>query len=355
MQIRMEHVTKSFSDMTAVNDFNETFEEGKLTSLLGPSGCGKSTLLNMISGILMPTSGRIWFGDKDITEIPMEKRNVSIVFQNYALYPHMTALDNICFPLEMQKIKKKERLEIAHHLAELVKISDYLNKKPGQMSGGQQQRVAIARALAKKPAILLLDEPLSNLDARLRLEMRDEIRRIQLETKVTTIFVTHDQSEALSISDRIFLMNKGTLQQEDKPQNIYEDPCNMFVAKFMGNPPIAMLDAVKKNNGLLVSRDGTPIRYSTPDSIKEGTPLKVGIRAEGIEAASEDDFDFEAKVVEQFRLGKDDMATCTMGDTLIRLYVDNDRKSWTSGQTVPLKIRNRGFYLFDADTEMRIL
>ncbi len=354
MKIHMEHIVKAFTETLAVDDFTETFEEGKLTALLGPSGCGKSTLLNMIAGILQPTSGTIYFGDKDVTKIPMEKRNVSIVFQNYALYPHMTALENICFPLEMQKIKKAERLAKAQELAELVKITDYLHRRPGQLSGGQQQRVAIARALAKNPAILLLDEPLSNLDARLRLEMRDEIRRIQLQTKVTTIFVTHDQSEALSISDKIFLMRGGRIQQVAKPQEIYEDPHNLFVATFMGNPPICVLEVEKRNDGLMVSKDGTPIRYRTSDSVPSGRPLKLGFRAEGLVPASDGEGDFAARVEDQFTIGRDDMLVVDVGGVPLRLFADSEMV-FPKGSEVSLKIRKRGFYIFDADTELRYL
>jgi len=350
----MEHIVKAFPETLAVDDFTETFEEGKLTALLGPSGCGKSTLLNMIAGILRPTSGTIFFGDQDVTRIPMEKRNVSIVFQNYALYPHMTALENICFPLEMQKVNKAERLAKAQELAELVKITDYLHRRPGQLSGGQQQRVAIARALAKNPSILLLDEPLSNLDARLRLEMRDEIRRIQLQTKVTTVFVTHDQSEALSISDRIFLMRGGKIQQVAKPQEIYEDPRNLFVATFMGNPPICVLDVEKHDENLLVAKNGTPIRYQTPDTVPCGKPLKLGFRAESLLPAAADDGHFSARVEDQFTIGRDDMLVVEVGGVPLRLFADSET-AYPKGGEVSLRIKKRGFYIFDAETELRYL
>ena len=223
MQIKVENLTKQFTDTKAVDDFSMVFESGKLTALLGPSGCGKSTMLNMLAGILPATSGHIYFDDEEVTDMPPQKRGVGLVFQNYALYPHMTVLENICFPLEIQRVKKEERIAKAKEMAKLVQIDQYLDRRPKELSGGQQQRVAIARALIKTPRLLLLDEPSSNLDARLRLEMREEIRRIQLETKVTTIFVTHDQEEAMSISDSIVLMKDGILMQVDKPQALYDE------------------------------------------------------------------------------------------------------------------------------------
>ena len=201
MRVKIENLTKKFENVTAVDDFSMTFEDGELVVVLGPSGCGKSTVLNLLSGILPVTSGKIYFDDDDVTNLPPQDRGIVLVFQNYALYPHMTVLENIAFPLEIKKVSKAERNEKAKEMAKLVHIEDYLQRKPRELSGGQQQRVAIARALIKNPRLLLLDEPLSNLDARLRLEMREEIRRIQKETGVTTIFVTHDQEEAMSISD----------------------------------------------------------------------------------------------------------------------------------------------------------
>ena len=238
MELRLEHLVKDFSGTKAVNDVSITIQDGKLTGLLGPSGCGKSTTLYLISGLESPTSGRIFFGDRDVTALPPEKRGIGLVFQNYALYPHLTVEQNIAFPLVNHKEGKEEIRRRTLEMARLVQIEDLLKRKPGQLSGGQQQRVAIARALVKRPDILLLDEPLSNLDARLRLEMREEIRRIQTETGVTTVFVTHDQEEAMSITDEIVLMRTGVVQQQCPPQQMYLNPANRFVAGFLGNPPI---------------------------------------------------------------------------------------------------------------------
>ena len=210
-----------YGENHALKDICIQIPEHQITALIGPSGCGKSTLLYLISGLLKPTSGRIFFGDRDVTELPPEKRGIGLVFQNYALYPHMTVAQNIAFPLVNRKENRELIQQKTQQMAKLVQVEELLSRKPGQLSGGQQQRVAIARALIKEPDILLLDEPLSNLDARLRLEMREEIRRIQLETGVTTIFVTHDQEEAMSITDEIILMKKGIIQQQCAPNDMY--------------------------------------------------------------------------------------------------------------------------------------
>ena len=241
MQVRFEDVNMSFDEKNVLNHINFEIPENELVTILGPSGCGKSTTLMLISGLIFPNSGKIYFGDKDVTSLDAVDRKVGMVFQNYALYPHLTVLENIQFPLKMQKVPKNERYERAMELAKLVKIEEHIHKKPKDLSGGQQQRVAIARALSKRPSLLLMDEPLSNLDARLRIEMREEIRRIQQETKITTIFVTHDQEEALSISDHIMVLNQGDIQQYSTPTELYNSPENLFVAKFLGTPIINSL------------------------------------------------------------------------------------------------------------------
>ena len=249
MKVVLKDLTKKFSgqgknapDVIAVNNFNVEIPDGKLIGLLGPSGCGKSTALNLISGLLSPTAGRIFFGEDDVTDLPPENRGVGLVFQNYALYPHLTVKQNILFPLQNlkgeDKLSKEEMLVRAYDAAKLVQIEGLMDRKPKALSGGQQQRVAIARALVKMPRVLLLDEPLSNLDARLRLQTREELKRIQQKTKITTIFVTHDQEEAMSISDMIIVMQSGVIQQIGRPQEVYDQPVNMFVAKFLGTPPI---------------------------------------------------------------------------------------------------------------------
>lgn len=261
MEVKLENLSKVFPgtkgrpSTTAVGHMNLVIPDGQLVGLLGPSGCGKSTTLYMISGLHKPTEGKIFFGDEEVTNVPPEKRGIGLVFQNYALYPHLTVKQNIMFPLEniRPKLPKEEMVAIANEMAKLVDIDRYLDRKPKELSGGQQQRVAIARALAKKPQVLLLDEPLSNLDARLRLQTREEIKRIQRETGITTIFVTHDQEEAMSISDFIVVMKFGEIQQIGKPQDVYDEPANLFVAKFLGSPAINVFDGRIKNDKLYIN------------------------------------------------------------------------------------------------------
>ena len=289
MKVVLKDLTKVFpnrdkkkvgEDVVAVNSFNIEIPDGKLVGLLGPSGCGKSTTLYMISGLQKPTSGQLFFGDEDVTELPTESRGVGLVFQNYALYPHMTVKQNILFPLQnlkgADKLSKTVMLERAYEAAKLVQIDELMDRKPNELSGGQQQRVAIARALVKMPRVLLLDEPLSNLDARLRLQTREEIKRIQMETGITTIFVTHDQEEAMSISDFIVVMKLGVVQQVGKPQDVYDDPANLFVAKFLGTPPINVFDGEIKGGQLLI---GGAAVLEAPGV--EDQAVVVGVRPEG--------------------------------------------------------------------------
>ena len=289
MKIVLENLTKRYpnrnkkikEDVIAVNNFNFEIPDGKLIGLLGPSGCGKSTTLNMICGLEKPTSGRIFFGEDDVTALPPENRGVGMVFQSYALYPHLTVLENIMFPLQnfkgKDKLSKTEMTERSKKAAALVQIDMLLDRKPSELSGGQQQRVAIARALVKMPRVLLLDEPLSNLDARLRLQTREEIRRIQRETGITTVFVTHDQEEAMSISDMIVVMEAGVVQQIGKPQEVYDDPVNLFVAKFLGTPPINIFDGTIRQNKLYIGEEAVLDVF--PE--KNETEVCVGIRPEG--------------------------------------------------------------------------
>lgn len=488
MEIRIKHLTKTFPgnpkknipDTTAVNDFCLDIKDGELLGLLGPSGCGKSTTLYMIAGLKTPTSGEIWFGDDDVTNLTPEKRGIGLVFQNYALYPHMTVYDNVRFPLtnlkvetnrkdykiiqseqlikllkeetpaivdiikgatfegkiskeasirklvfkyhivsslaktlfkyglhlasseeernalvdakikeleegiakekeslskkglslnekgevldqngntilERRKLTKDETDGLIQETARLVQIDEYLNRKPSELSGGQQQRVAIARALVKKPRVLLLDEPLSNLDARLRLQTREEIRRIQRETGITTIFVTHDQEEAMSISDRIVVMKLGVKMQEDAPQEVYKNPKNLFVAKFLGTPPINVFEGVI-GNGVLKIGEETICSSKTFDG--EERPVYVGIRPEGFMA---DEHTPDSKRVLTLNVN----AIVTMGRDMsliakhdnflgdeIKIIIDSDVKAEIG--KMKFGIRPNKLFVFDHETEERI-
>jgi ABC-type sugar transport system ATPase subunit len=345
MEVRVENLTKAFTETTAVDNISVTFESGKLIGLLGPSGCGKSTTLFLLAGLHEPTNGRIFFGDEDVTDLPPEKRGIGLVFQNYALYPHMTVEKNIMFPLENLNIPKAEAKKIAFEMAQLVQIEELLDRKPKQLSGGQQQRVAIARALAKKPRILLLDEPLSNLDARLRLETREEIKRIQLKTGVTTIFVTHDQEEAMSISDQIIVMQKGVIKQVDEPQKLYNDPNNLFVAKFLGNPPINILDGQIKNNNLYVDGQNV-LDIKAPDQ-----DVKVGFRPEDVRIDIKGQLSADVYMVE--RVGRDNSVLCTISGEKVRGIIDADNEVQV-GDQIKISIHKKRYFVFNSEDGGRI-
>ena len=362
MEVKLQNLTKKFpgrnkkekKDVIAVNDFSFEIPDGKLVGLLGPSGCGKSTLLYLICGLLVPTEGKIFFGEDDVTGVPTENRGVGLVFQNYALYPHLTVRQNIIFPLQnlkgKDKLTKEQMFEKAEAVAKIVQIEEYLDRKPNELSGGQQQRVAIARALVKMPPVLLLDEPLSNLDARLRLQTREEIRRIQRETGITTIFVTHDQEEAMSISDIIVVMKDGILQQIGKPQDVYDDPINMFVAKFLGTPPINMFNGRVKNEKLYIGEDEVLDVKGVSDK-----DVYVGIRPEGF--ILNDEGKFRCKMDRVEIMGRDISIISTNHDSInpvIRTIITNDRVIDETKEIVAFDLKPGKVHIFDMETEERI-
>ncbi len=362
MKVVLEHLTKKFpnrnrkikEDVIAVNDFDFEIPDGKLIALLGPSGCGKSTTLNLICGLLAPSSGRILFGDIDVTKLPPENRGVGLVFQNYALYPHLTVLQNIMFPLEnlkgKDKMTKEEMKKKAAESAKIVQIDHLLERRPGELSGGQQQRVAIARALVKRPRVLLLDEPLSNLDARLRLQTREEIRRIQRETGITTVFVTHDQDEAMSISDMIVVMEAGILQQIGKPQEVYDDPVNLFVAKFLGTPAINVFDGRVEKGELVIGKDRVLKISGVPDQ-----EVTVGIRPEGFWVDDEGPLLCKVRAVEV--MGRDVSIVSTHEGSQaeqIRSIISTDFHMDTTRKEVRFALKPRKVHLFDKKTGERI-
>ncbi|MFA6625063.1 MAG: ABC transporter ATP-binding protein [Bacilli bacterium] len=480
MEIKLKHLTKAFkgdkkrhkSDTIAVNDLNIDIKDGELIGLLGPSGCGKSTTLYMISGLKQPTEGEIWFGDEEVTHLAPEKRGIGLVFQNYALYPHLTVYDNVAFPLTNLKVEKnkvytklvqidaileilkkpEEVIQIiknsafhgkctadgasaalvnAYHIvssmgkkifkfglhveedyhpalekaiaslnlqkdkinadikksnirlndkyevldefgnnikenrtltkdeidalvqetSRLVQIEDYLDRKPSELSGGQQQRVAIARALVKKPRVLLLDEPLSNLDARLRLQTREEIRRIQKETGITTIFVTHDQDEAMSICDDIVVMKKGVEMQTDHPQEVYKDPKKLFVAQFLGNPPINVFKGTIKNHQVFVGGD----LILTSDKLTEDKDIFVAIRPEGFLTDDKSEFGITLNVEQMLTMGRDISLVCSCPQFIgeqIKIIIDSDIQ--VSLGKIRFGLRTNKVFLFDSKTEERV-
>ena len=361
MKVVLEDLTKIFpprnrkgTEVTAVDHFNFEIPDGQLIGLLGPSGCGKSTTLNLISGLETPTSGRILFGDEDVTALPPEARGVGLVFQNYALYPHLTVEENIIFPLQNLKGSKKLTKEAMHEkameAARLVQIDTLMERKPKELSGGQQQRVAIARALVKIPRVLLLDEPLSNLDARLRLQTREELRRIQRETGVTTIFVTHDQEEAMSISDLIVVMKEGKVHQIGKPQDVYDNPANLFVAQFLGTPQINVFEGEIRDGKVRIGDEAVLDADGKPDRA-----VWVGIRPEGFIPDEKGPFTCKMDRVEV--MGRDVSVVSThpkMTGRFVRSIVSAENRFEPGQEEVRFSLKPHKVFLFDRESEERV-
>ena len=363
MKVTLENLTKIFpsrdkksgKDVVAVNNFSFELPDGKLIGLLGPSGCGKSTTLYMISGLQKPSSGKIYFGENDVTDLTPENRGVGLVFQNYALYPHMTVKQNILFPLQNlkgeDKMSKKDMLERAYNTAKLVQIDELMERKPSELSGGQQQRVAIARALVKMPQILLLDEPLSNLDARLRLQTREEIKRIQKETGITTIFVTHDQEEAMSISDYIVVMKLGVVQQIDAPQKVYDDPINLFVANFLGTPPINVFNGAVKDEKLYIGDAAVMDCKGVSDQ-----EVYVGVRPEGfVLDLEEGPLAVNLENIEV--MGRDVSVVSTHPASVkptVRSIISAETHIDSNLTTINFKLKENKTFIFNKETEQRI-
>ena len=361
MKVVLEKLTKKFAsrqekgkEVTAVDCFDFEIPDGQLVGLLGPSGCGKSTTLNLISGLETPTEGRVYFGDRDVTELPPEERGVGLVFQNYALYPHLTVEENIIFPLQNLKGKRKMTKEAMHQkaleVAKLVQIDPYMERKPKELSGGQQQRVAIARALVKIPNVLLLDEPLSNLDARLRLQTREELRRIQRDTGVTTIFVTHDQEEAMSISDLIIVMKAGVVNQIGKPQEVYDLPANLFVAQFLGTPAINTLEGEIRGGKLYIGSEAVLDMTGKRDG-----PVWVGIRPEGFVLDENGPFTCHLERVEV--MGRDVSMVCThekMTGRNLRAIIPSENAGQAGKDRVRFSLKPYKVHVFDRESEVRL-
>ena len=362
MKVTLQNLTKKFpsrnkkqpADVIAVNDFTFEIPDGVLLGLLGPSGCGKSTTLNLLSGLQKPTSGRIFFGDDDVTDLPAENRGVGLVFQNYALYPHLTVRQNITFPLENRtgkdKLTHQQMADMALEAAKLVQIEELMDRKPKELSGGQQQRVAIARALVKMPRILLLDEPLSNLDARLRLQTREEIRRIQKATGITTVFVTHDQEEAMSISDLIVVMKDGVVQQIGKPQAVYDSPVNLFVAKFLGTPPINVFDGEVKDGHLYIGEEAVLAVPGVADQ-----SVTAAIRPEGFTLSENGALSCDLSRVEV--MGRDISVVSThpkSQNVTIRSIISAENAVNTASQKVRFDLKPNKVFLFQKESGARI-
>ncbi len=358
--LRLENIYKRYSgNVLAVKGVSLEINDGEFLVLLGPSGCGKTTILRMIAGLEEVTKGNIIMDGVDITTLPPWKRNMSMIFQSYAVWPHMTVYQNIAYALRLKKLSPSEIDRIVKDVAEMTAITQYLDRYPNQLSGGQRQRVAVARAVAVKPKIFLMDEPLSNLDAKLRVSMRTELKSIHLKTEATTIFVTHDQSEAMSLADRIVIMRDGKIIQIGTPEEVYHDSANMFVANFIGTPPTNFISVgvkVEKDEVLLTNSDFT-IRYSKekvpgliPYNNKE---IVLGIRPENIAVTGESDALLKVECMLVEPQGSYNIIVTKITGKIVKIVVPSEVKIKPK-EVFPIKFKEDTILLFDPDTELRI-
>ncbi len=359
MRVALKDLCKRFGKVVAVDNLNLEVEHSEFICLLGPSGCGKTTTLLMVAGIYKPTRGYVYFDDRIVNELPPKDRNIGMVFQSYALYPHMTVFDNITFPLKLKKVSRGEMERRAQRVADMLGIGQLMDRKPAQLSGGQQQRVAVARALVKEPDILLFDEPLSNLDAKLRLRMRGELKRLQMELGITSIYVTHDQVEAMTMADRIAVMNEGMLQAYASPEQLYDHPETMFVAAFIGSPPMSFLtmNFVEQGDGFYLKGKGLNLRL--PDekgqlAKRNNAPSEVvmGIRPEDVTIVPEGDVRAEVYVIEP--LGREDLVTFHLDGKEVRVLTPAPFEGEV-GEVMGLSIYKEKIHLFDPETEKSLL
>ena len=359
--VRIRSLNKTFTGragkVTALDGIDLDIRRGEIFGIIGLSGAGKSTLVRCINFLEKPTAGTVTVDGQELGSLSKKqlleaRRSMGMIFQQFNLLQQRTALQNICFPLEIAGMSKADAEKRAKELLEIVGLSDRAGNYPSQLSGGQQQRVAIARALSKRPDVLLLDEPLSNLDAKLRVEMREEIRRIQREAGITTVFVTHDQEEASSIADRVVLLRDGVLQQEDTARGLYENPVNLFAADFLGTPPINQLHGVVQN-GRLVLDGGIPAALALPDGLAEGQEIVLAVRAESI-LPQGDTPAFRTTVLERYSLGKDELVRLQAGPAELRGLVPAELEI-LPGTELAVGLKKRGVFLFDAKTGVRYL
>lgn len=357
MKIELKNLTKNFGNVSAISRINLDIKDGEFVALLGPSGCGKTTTLLLVAGIYKPTDGDILFDETRVNSFPPKDRDIGMVFQSYALYPHMTVFQNLTYPLRLKKRPKEEMKREAQYVGEMLGIEELLERKPGQLSGGQQQRVALGRALIKKPNLLLFDEPLSNLDARLRISMRGEIKKLQKDLGITSIYVTHDQIEALTMADRIAVINGGVLQAYTDPEDLHDRPKTLFVAEFIGNPPMNLFDVeIQSEGGNLVVNLGDGVKIAIPDSRKPEKTVKgrvrMGIRPQDIHLDSKEEFDTRVFLVEP--MGRDDLVMCKAGSVDIHFLADPTMRLKME-DSIKLKFDMEKSQFFDTETELSLL
>jgi multiple sugar transport system ATP-binding protein len=363
-KVKIEHLNKKYGEVDAVKDLSLTIEDGEFLVLLGPSGCGKTTTLRCIAGLETATSGNISIDDKIVNDIPPKDRNVSMVFQSYALFPHMSVFNNIAFPLKMRKVPKEEIEERVKRTASLLQISELLKRRPKELSGGQMQRVALGRSIVREPKVFLMDEPLSNLDAKLRIYMRAELKALQKRLGITTIYVTHDQVEALTMADRIAILNDGILQQLGNSDKIYNTPENVFVGSFIGSPPLNLLPCslLEKKGKVFLESDDFLIDVSIfKDELKKGATTKgliLGFRPEKakIQKSRVSSDDIGAKVYVTEPLGAQSLITLKLANCgeLIKV-IEKSAFKVNFGEKVWLNLDKNKIHIFDKKTEKAII
>jgi multiple sugar transport system ATP-binding protein len=358
-EVYVEKLCKQFGEVSALAEVSCTFEDGQLTVLVGPSGCGKTTLLRTIAGLEEPTGGSIYIGEENVDGAPAWERNIAMVFQSYALYPHMTVFKNLAFPLQAIKTPKDEIKERVHRSAQILQIEELLERKPRELSGGQMQRVALGRAIVREPDVFLMDEPLSNLDAKLRVLMRAELKHLQRQLGVTTIYVTHDQAEAMTLADKLIVMHAGLIQQVGKAEEIYRFPRNKFVAGFIGSPPMNFLDCrFDSDRGTLV---GDAFEYPIGATWKgiieerEARDLILGIRPEDMTVhTSASPRAVQATVYVQEQLGREILLNATVGEEMVRAFAASDAQL-KAEQMVWLGFDEKAIHVFDWESEESLL
>jgi multiple sugar transport system ATP-binding protein len=350
--LEFKNLSKSFGKANIIDNLNLSISDGEMFVLLGPSGCGKSTILRLIAGLEVPDNGDIIIGNRVINNIPPKDRNVAMVFQNYALYPHMTIYDNLAFPLKVKKTAPDQIEKTVIKQAELLGLSDLLTRKPKTLSGGQRQRVALGRALVRNPEVFLFDEPLSNLDAKLRVSTRSEIARLQKKLDATMIYVTHDQEEALSLGHRIAILNGGILQQVGTPSEIYNQPSNVFCAQFVGNPKINLLDAMVSGTDELSVMSYIKLKLKT--ELNPKTELILGLRPENIsfKKQHDDDISFQSEIIHVEFMGDINIVYGIIQETEIRVK-SREMPEIVDGKA-ELYVRKSDFMIFDKQTNQRI-
>ena len=355
-EVYVEKVCKQFNRVCALDHVSCVFEDGQLTVLVGPSGCGKTTLLRMIAGLELASDGAIYIGSDNVAGVPPWERNVAMVFQSYALYPHMTVFRNLAFPLEATKTHKDEIRGRVQKAAERLQIEDLLDRKPRQLSGGQMQRVALGRAIIREPDVFLMDEPLSNLDAKLRVLMRAELKHLQQQLGVTTIYVTHDQAEAMTLADKLVVMYRGCIQQIGKPEDIYRYPCNQFVAGFIGSPPMNFIDCRYEPGAGVLAGDG--LAYGVNDVVRRlleprgSGKLVLGVRPEDltVRSTANGGGGVAATIYVMEQLGRELLVNALVGETLVRAYAP-PMADLKAGQQIWLDFAPEAVHVFDGESE----